>query len=101
MNKICWNYKKENYKRIIASKEESLQIHIKELDRLRAENKQLRKKLNEATVNEANRKIGLRELTMRSNFAFPENEEDTAWFNDGRTIKFMRKLFVQLGLGDV
>ncbi|WP_297095555.1 hypothetical protein [uncultured Draconibacterium sp.] len=44
--------------------------------------------------------ITIRELVMRSNFAFPENQEDTNWFNEGRTPEFMQNLLQQLNLGN-
>ena len=50
-NKACQKYQKETYKNIIKHKEESLQIHIKEMDKLRAENKKLRRKNAELKKN--------------------------------------------------
>ena len=50
MNSKAWKFEKAKYVERIKQKEESLRIHIKELDRLNAENKRLVKKLNLADV---------------------------------------------------
>ena len=45
----------------------------------------------------------LRELTMRSQIAFPENEQDEKWFDEGidrkRSDDFMERLWHTLKLG--
>lgn len=41
----------------------------------------------------------LRELVMRGQFAFPENEDDLKWFDEGINHKFMEELMTKLSLG--
>ena len=47
MKKKAIKVLKDHYKNKIKIKEESLKLHIKEMDKLRIENKQLRKKVEE------------------------------------------------------
>lgn len=48
--KAWWNYEKQKYINKIKLKEESLKLHIAELDKLRKENRLLIFKLNEKTL---------------------------------------------------
>lgn len=43
----------------------------------------------------------LRELVMRGQFAFPENEDDLKWFDEGINHQFMEELMTKLSLGIV
>lgn len=54
MNKAWWKYKEDKYKKLIKQKEASLQIHIRELDRLRAENVKLVDELNLTVIVDGN-----------------------------------------------
>lgn len=46
----------------------------------------------------------LRELTMRCQLAFPQNEQDEKWFEEGTNVMksdFLERLYPAIGLGDI
>lgn len=61
------------------------------------------KSQRQPTLPKVNVKLLLRETTMRSRIAFPENEQDELWWNEGLDHKksgdFMERLFNAMELG--